>query len=149
MDALEEEITALSKTSTHDELVRQMQVILRQMAYYVSQSEAAVNDYREEWRDEFTERLYESAGASEEPSPGGKKTSSGRRSTTHATAGVGGAAASAAGAARSEKAPVSEKRRRKYLKQVKRTAANRPRNVDVPDSLRRLMEADGGSSSGD
>lgn len=142
MAALEKKIADLSKTRTHDELVRELQVILRQLAYYASQSETAVNDYREQWHDDYTNSLYEDAGLPPTGPEGGRK-----KTTFHS------ASAAAAGDSEiSEMHRIREEARRKerqqaHQKQVKRTAKRRPREADVPASLRRLLEAPEDSSS--
>lgn len=140
MAALEKKIADLSKTRTHDELVRELQVILRQLAYYASQSETAVNDYREQWHDDYTNSLYEDAGLPPTGSEGGRK-----KTSSHS------ASAAAAGASETSEEARREARRKErhqaHQKQVKRTAKRRPREADVPASLRRILEATEDSSS--
>lgn len=62
MDRLHRDIKALSNSETHNELAKQTQKILFQMAYYISQSEGIVLDQREEWHKGSTRILSEEAG---------------------------------------------------------------------------------------
>ena len=61
MEKLHKKIDNLSKATTQGDLVKRMQAILNEMAYYISQSETIVNDSREGWRDEYTDSLYHDA----------------------------------------------------------------------------------------
>lgn len=63
---LHAEIDALSEARTHAEFVVSVQKVLRTMAFYIEQSEAAVLEDRESWHDEYADALWHDAAKSTE-----------------------------------------------------------------------------------
>lgn len=58
MNSISNDIKNLSDTSSHKELVAALQKILHKMNFYISQSEGALLEYREDWHSELTSALY-------------------------------------------------------------------------------------------
>jgi hypothetical protein len=166
MEHLNSDIDALSATTTHAELVAATQKVLRTMAYYISQSEAAVLEYREGWHDDYTNALYSDAGKSRDSSAGvpsvgrSEKQAAATRSVGVAerktaskgrhpggresmTARPGSAASSREDIEAMIAASRAEAQARiaaAHRGAVSRTAAARPRQADVPPSLRAIMD---------
>ena len=166
MDHLNSDIDALSATTTHAGLVVATQKVLRTMAYYISQSEAAVLEYREGWHNDYTNALYSDAGKSRDSSAGvpsagrsnkqaaasrgvgvaeRKTASKGRRGRGREliTAGPGGAAGGREEVEAIIAAARAEAQARivaAHRAAVSRTSAARPCQADVPPSLRAIMD---------
>jgi hypothetical protein len=60
---VDQQIDSLDEAKTVGELVARLKPILHQLSYYVTIGEGAVSEAHEEWHDEFTNRLYDAAGA--------------------------------------------------------------------------------------
>jgi len=143
MERLNSEIDALSETADHAEMVTALQKVLRTMAFYVSQSEAAVLEYREAWHDSYTDALYLDAGSREaqEQSASGVKRFQQRDRNQLATEAarprtrVGTSAATLYSGA--ERAALQ--RAALQSAAVEKTAAARSRQASIPASLRAIM----------
>lgn len=124
------DIDALSATTTHHKLVVEIQKILHTIAYYISQSEAAILECREGWHDEYTKALYHDAGKSSVVAPNGgcseRRTAVSERKTK-SRAGRRGSASRGVGA-KSTRRPAT------------RTEAARPYQANIPASLRAIMD---------
>ncbi len=73
-------IDALKQTRTHAELVAGLINILNDLAYHAINSDSSILETQEEWHGEFTDRLYNDAGADRKnvrASTGDAKTRSG------------------------------------------------------------------------
>jgi hypothetical protein len=64
-------IEALSEVRSQQELVSEIQQILRRMMFYVSQSEAVIHEYHENWHDDYTEALLTASAKSSSKGGGG------------------------------------------------------------------------------
>lgn len=158
MERLHRDIDALAATATHAELAAATQKVLRTMAYYISQSEAAVLEYRESWHGAYSNALYSDAGKSR---PGGPASGGSRHQSAAAdaaprsereTGGKGrrGGRGSARGAAtgrdgveemfEASRASAPARIDAAHRAAAARTTASRPRRDDVPDSLRAILD---------
>lgn len=111
MEKLNEKIDGLTAAVTVPQLAKQVQAILRQMSYYIAQSEGSMLDLNEEMHGAWTEALYQGAGKSAE--------------------------AEAAKPRRAEKKGPSKGERQ--FGAVKATAARRQPTANVPASLLALL----------
>lgn len=162
MEHLNRDIDALSDTASLEELAAATQKVLRTMAFYVSQSEAAVLEYREAWHDDYTDALYADAGKSR----GGAAVSAsvGRSDTTASAARLAGSRSerktggkgrrggrgrgSSAASSREEVEAMIEASRAEtrarveaaHQGAVQRTASARPARANVPASLQAIMD---------
>ena len=82
MNDINKLIDGLDQAPGRVELVRDLQRILRGMAYYLSQSEGVVLDAREDWHREYQEALYAEAGAATQAQARGSA-ASGRLRSDH------------------------------------------------------------------
>jgi hypothetical protein len=149
--AIYDDIDALSEARSVADLVRRLQPILSELAYYGVTGETAVLEAHEEWRTQYTDRLRSESGP-DAARPDAARPDAARPDTSHSSRPSGSHGAQAARSSRSSQAAPSA-----YSARPPRPSASDSRNytpqivngAGVPRALLSIMSGTHPSLRGD